>query len=187
MSLYLYISSAQNSAEMEYSVYSAYIDSGSTGESHSLGSKNELTVILNETRVFGQDVSPNWFTAMRATIFGLTEVNRTKEQTEPTTRRHYTAANLWPETLARRFSIQARYVLAQPAELADFYTREGQARFPGNYGYLTFSRVGFNDDFSEAVFYMEHVCGLCGGGRFVVMRRVSGRWIVANEAWTWIS
>jgi hypothetical protein len=60
-------------------------------------------------------------------------------------------------------------------------------RFPQNYGYLTFSRVAFNRDLTEAFFYTEHVCGLRGEGRFVFVKKVIGVWIVDRTASTWIS
>jgi hypothetical protein len=48
------------------------------------------------------------------------------------------------------------------------------ARFPSSYGALTFSRVAFNRDLTEAFFYTEHLCGLCGEGKFVYMRKTGG-------------
>jgi hypothetical protein len=50
------------------------------------------------------------------------------------------------------------------------------ARFPSSYGALTFSRIAFNRDLTEAFFYTEHLCGLCGEGKFVYMRKTDGKW-----------
>ena len=60
-------------------------------------------------------------------------------------------------------------------------------RFPGNYGALTFARVAFNRSLTEAFFYTEHLCGLCGEGKFVYMLKTGGKWVVANTASTWVS
>jgi hypothetical protein len=60
-------------------------------------------------------------------------------------------------------------------------------RFPDSYGVLTFSRVAFNHDLTEAFFYTEHLCGLCGEGKFVYMRKAAGKWTVAGSGGTWIS
>jgi len=40
---------------------------------------------------------------------------------------------------------------------------------------------------SEAFFYTEHLCGLCGEGKFLYMRKTGGKWVVADTASTWIS
>jgi hypothetical protein len=46
------------------------------------------------------------------------------------------------------------------------------ARFPSRYGALTFSRVAFNRDLTEAFFYTEHLWGLCGEGKI----RLHAKW-----------
>ncbi len=62
-----------------------------------------------------------------------------------------------------------------------------QTRFPNNLGYIAVSRVGFNLTKTEAIFYLDHFCGLCGGGRYVLMRKVNGVWKVVDEHFTWVS
>jgi hypothetical protein len=52
---------------------------------------------------------------------------------------------------------------------------------------LAFSRVAFNHDLTEAFFYTEHLCGLCGEGKFAYMRKTGGKWVVADTASTWVS
>jgi hypothetical protein len=42
-------------------------------------------------------------------------------------------------------------------------------RFPDSHEVLTFPRVAFNRDLTEAFFYTEHLCGFCGEGKFVFM------------------
>lgn len=54
-------------------------------------------------------------------------------------------------------------------------------------GYYVFSNVGFNLAGDQALFYVDHICGLCGGGRYVLMQKVDGTWKVVEEDWTWIS
>jgi hypothetical protein len=55
------------------------------------------------------------------------------------------------------------------------------------HGFLTFSSVAFNSDMTDALFYTEHLCGLCGGGEFVLMRKTGGNWMIANWYGTWVS
>jgi hypothetical protein len=49
------------------------------------------------------------------------------------------------------------------------------------------SDVGFNRNHTQAVFYIDHFCGLCGGGRYVRMAKIDGAWHIQGEHWTWIS
>jgi hypothetical protein len=67
-------------------------------------------------------------------------------------------------------------------ESADFHER-----FAHNMGYVALSGVGFSENRTEAVFYIDHFCGLCGGGRYVWMEKVGGSWKVRAEHYTWIS
>jgi hypothetical protein len=97
------------------------------------------------------------------------------------------AANLCDTTWQRRFQLLARYEVATDQEMKLYPSEAFFVRFPSSYGALTFSRVAFNRDLTEAFFYTEHLCGLCGEGKFVYMRKTGGKWAVAETASTWIS
>ena len=63
-----------------------------------------------------------------------------------------------------------------------------EARFPNNFGYFVVSHVGLNLNKTEALLYVEHFCsGLCGGGGYVLMRKVDGVWHVVEWHETWVS
>jgi hypothetical protein len=62
-----------------------------------------------------------------------------------------------------------------------------QTRFPNNLGYVAVSHVGLNLAKSEAIFYVDHFCGLCGGGGYILMRKVNGVWRVVDQHSTWVS
>jgi hypothetical protein len=62
-----------------------------------------------------------------------------------------------------------------------------QTRFPNNFGYIAVSHIGLNLSKGEAIFYIDHFCGLCGGGGYVVMRKVNGQWRIADQHSTWVS
>jgi hypothetical protein len=73
---------------------------------------------------------------------------------------------------------------------SDFGTKVGdfEARFPNNLGYFVVSRVGLNLNKTEALLYVERFCGgLCGGGEYVLMRKVNGVWHVVDIHGTWVS
>lgn len=73
---------------------------------------------------------------------------------------------------------------------SDVGTKSGdfEARFPNNFGFFVFSHVGLNLNKTEALLYAEHFCGgLCGGGSYVLMRKVNGVWHIVDRYDTWVS
>jgi hypothetical protein len=60
--------------------------------------------------------------------------------------------------------------------------------FPGASGIISFSHVGFDSTFHEAVVSSSFVCGgLCGVGQTYVLKKTWGRWQVANKWVVWVS
>lgn len=81
----------------------------------------------------------------------------------------------------------ARAVFVDPSDLGAS-AGEFEARFPDNFGYFVVSHVGLNLNKTEALLYVDHFCGgLCGGGEYVLMRRVNGVWHVVDSHVTWVS
>jgi hypothetical protein len=81
----------------------------------------------------------------------------------------------------------ARAVFIDPS---DFGTKVGdfEARFPNNIGRFVVSHVGMNLNKTEALLYVDRLCpGLCGGGAYVLMHKVSGVWHVVGQRMTWVS
>ncbi|HZV88810.1 MAG TPA: hypothetical protein VFF95_14770 [Candidatus Binatus sp.] len=81
----------------------------------------------------------------------------------------------------------AQAVFVNPS---DFGTKVGdfEARFPNNIGHFVVSHVGLNLNKTEALLYVDHFCpGLCGGGAYVLMHKVSGMWHVVDLRSTWVS
>jgi len=86
------------------------------------------------------------------------------------------------------------YDLVDSAQLESIFKRGGgdwpafYKRFPGSPGIMSFSRVGFSEDGTQALFYLSNHCGgLCGGGMYVVMEKRDGSWAIAKEIEMWIS
>ena len=62
------------------------------------------------------------------------------------------------------------------------------AKYPRNLGYVDLSRIGYSFDGNEAKLEFDHVCGLCGGGSTVVLRRqADGSWKIIEARTTWVS
>jgi hypothetical protein len=66
-------------------------------------------------------------------------------------------------------------------ELERWQTTDFQRRFPKNFGYIAVSQAGFNFSKTEAILYIDHFCGLCGGGSYILMHKVNGLWRVVDE------
>ena len=174
----------------QYATYSAYIATGLTGESHDLGSRNGLVVILARTTVSDLFVNKSHTSQYKFLVGTLPHARRNLVLSSGWPILNLLLANAKAEDLQRRFAFSARYELVSESETASYWKGGAgsfQERFPRSYGYLTFSRIGFNRDLTEALFYTEHVCGLCGEGKYVYMRKLNGKWIVRGESSTWIS
>jgi hypothetical protein len=171
----------------QYVVYSAYIEPNLTGDSHDLGSRSGLIVIHGNTIVSDQFVNKSRFNQYRFLLGTAGHAKATIPQLRGSVLFEFFIANLRDERLERRFQLSAKYELATEREMNLYPLEQFIRRFPHSYGYLTFSRVAFNRDLTEAFFYTEHVCGLCGEGKYVFMRKVNGNWVVERTASTWIS
>ena len=93
------------------------------------------------------------------------------------------AKNNEAHAFTRRFDIKRRYVLVSEKEIEDIFKEGGgwweefYRRYPESRGFATFSRVGFNDDKTQALVYQAYSCGgLCGGGGYVLLVKVNGVW-----------
>ena len=171
----------------QYQVLSDYISPGLTGDSHDLGSRSGLVVILGRTTVTDMLVSKNRLDGYRVLLATVSHARHKLPVISQWAILNLLVANLRPQELREDFTIPAKYVLATEADTALYGTPAFEQKFPRNYGYLTFTRVGFNRELTEAVFYTEHVCGLCGEGKYVYMRKLNGKWVVQAEAWAWVS
>jgi hypothetical protein len=86
------------------------------------------------------------------------------------------------------------YQLVTSAELEPIFCKhcgfwpEYYKRFPGATGIVTWSRVGFNSDGTQALFFENYRCsGLCGTGRYVVMEKKNGIWVITTDIVAWVS
>ncbi len=166
---------------------SAYIEANLTGESQELGSGNGLVVIDGRTTFSEQSINLSRFRQFIALVARTGHAHATIRQLRRSLVFEFWAANLREETLERKFQLPARYEVVTAQEMKLYPSDAFFAKFPSSYGVLTFSRVAFNHDLTEAFFYTERLCGLCGEGKFVYMRNKGGRWAVAETAATWIS
>jgi hypothetical protein len=162
----------------EYAVYSAYLSDGLLSDAHDWGSSGLVQVVVKNTT----SVSEN----LRIKALYVFDNRAEFDQLERSTRASYLVRNIFSTRLLEKFRLP-RFATLALASGSDYFSPEFQKEFPHNQGLIVLSGVGFNRTRTQAVFYMDHFCGLCGGGRYVLMAKVEGAWHVQYEHSTWIS
>jgi len=110
-------------------------------------------------------------------------------QSSRTTRATFLLNSLFSTDISTdlRLPSGARAVFVSPSDLGS-KPSDFEVKFPNNLGYFVVSRIGLNANRTEALLYFDHFCaGLCGGGAYVLMRKVDGAWYVADQRGTWVS
>jgi len=171
-------SERSRNSEEEYAVYSAYLSEGILNDFHDWSVGPSIQVVIEDTKKVGANLRWWWFYPFDGRV--------AFDQLGTTTHASFVVSNLFQTRMKPNIRLprRAKPVLAAASEIisGDF-----QKRFPNNLGYIVLSAVGFNRDQTQAVFYIDHFCGLCGGGRYVLMEKVNGSWQVRDEHYTWIS
>jgi len=162
----------------EYAVYSAYLSDGLLSDAHDWGASGPVQVVVKSTT----SVSEN----LRIKALYVFDSRVDFDQLERSTRASYLVRNIFSTRLLAQFRLPRFATLAFTSR-SDYSSPEFQKEFPRNRGVIVLSGVGFNRARTQAVFYIDHFCGLCGGGRYVIMAKVDGTWFVQDEHSTWSS
>ena len=82
------------------------------------------------------------------------------------------------------------FVVLSNSDLDHMTRSDFRQRFP-DYQHLesiSISQPGFNFNKTEAILYFERSCpGLCGGGAYILLRKVDGVWRIVDQHNTWMS
>jgi hypothetical protein len=74
-------------------------------------------------------------------------------------------------------SIHSRHYSPRPGEIDNGYDREFLRRYPGAWGWLDLSIVGFNKPHTEALLEVREFCGIgCHSIEIAFFRKTSGKW-----------
>lgn len=168
----------ERNADEEYLVYSAYLSDGLLNDAHDWSVGGPVLVVVKDTTTTWKDLR---FRALN-TLDGRIHFDGLRAST----RASYLVRNLFPTRILPKFVLPTRAKLAITAQ-SDYGSPEFQKKFPRNLGLIALSGVGFNPSRTQAMFYINHFCGLCGGGRYVLMEKIDGAWRVRDEHYTWIS
>ena len=166
----------------QYQVYSAYLTHEFAHDAHDWGEGQGISIIIFQQT---QTADPFWHR------FAVPEPWSFIKQTQRSTRISFRLAGLFSTRLEPKFALpkSVEYHLLAREELDRLTSLPGEfeKQFPNNLGSIGLSAVGFNSNRTEALFYINHYCGLCGGGRYVLMKKVKGNWEIAAERYTWWS
>jgi hypothetical protein len=138
-----------------------------------------------------QQAYRHWLLALLWPAVGL--ANQTPRSPLPTLQAgaycRYLLGNLLPHAIDKRLTLSGPYHLADASTIAAYGQRgPGWERlFPRSVGYFVLSTVGFTADQNQALLQIDHFCGLCGHGGYVLLRKVNGGWVIEAEAGTWVS
>lgn len=168
----------ERNANEEYAVYSAYLSEGLLNDAHDWSVGGPVQVVIRDTTISGGNLRLR-------TLYGLA-ARVHFDQLHTSTRASYLLRNLFQTRILPTFVLPSRATLVLTSQ-SDYGSPEFQKNFPHNLGLVALSGVGFNPTRTQAVFYLDHFCGLCGGRRYVLMEKVDGSWRVRDEHYTWIS
>lgn len=103
-------------------------------------------------------------------------------------------SNRW---LERRLDVKTDYALVDFREIKKLFndfemsndlSKEFKEKYPGAFGFIRLSRVGFNARMNEAAVFVSWTCGhLCGEGEFVLLAKKEAGWTIVNRAMLFVS
>jgi len=94
------------------------------------------------------------------------------------------------------YSDDNQLIVISPEELSHIFDsrdandnwKEFYRRYDHAVGYIRFSRIGFNDDKTQAMFEAGHYYdSVGGGGSIIYLVKQKGNWIIKDRVMTWIS
>ena len=151
-------------------VLSAYLSHEILHDAHDWGSGCEITVVLQR-----EVQQPATWRFRRLILF---DHQAHLAEASSATRASFIVNNALPSTI----HVALRLPPTVKARDGEF-----QRRFLHNLEYIAVSQAGFNAAKTEALFYIDHFCGLCGGGGYVLMRKAKGSCVVVDQHGTWAS
>jgi hypothetical protein len=160
---------------------SAYLSDAILHDVHDWGAGQHILVVAQ--------LEPQRLGTWKSTLFYPADRRHGFVSSSPLTRWSFAVSNILPRHLHWSLSLPSgvEFASAVQDDLARTSFKDFQAKFPNNLGYVAVSRAGLNLQRTEIIFYIDHFCGLCGGGRYVLMRKINGGWKTIDEHYTWIS
>jgi hypothetical protein len=169
----------------EYAVYSALLNE--INQSPKNGKEVKLLVVNDRTEGPGERCLPEKITEWEKEIKA--------DELKPL-RTDLLTKNDKPYSLSKQFKLSRQYVLLNVEVFSEIFKGRGYeegwdefyGKYPNSSGYITFSRVGFNNDATKAIIYRETGCGsLCGYGGYILLNKENGEWKLVTGYSCWRS
>jgi hypothetical protein len=181
--------------ETEYQVLSVYITRTFTANSgrERVVSQVSKIVIANKTQSDTDDVHDLYDNKPTAWKEITAYLLKKCPALEAVTLDSFREVNTHPANFHPLFRLPVKCELIDESEFDRIFEKGGwwkdyYKKYPDSQGFLTLSRVGFNPDGDQALFYATNGCGgKCGTGSYVVMQRIGSNWRILKEIIFWIS
>jgi hypothetical protein len=178
---------ARRTASEQHEVWSAYLnhESGSDGATPGEPRRPIVIVVQGHTQ-------PAYRPLLLALVWPAYVVAKERPYSQlpsldKITFVRYLLGALRPHPVRQTLKLRRSHRLATAAQIESYGTKRWDTLFPDNCGYFVLSSVGFNRGRTQALLYVEHICGLSGHGGYFVMDKVKGRWTVTAESSRWVS
>lgn len=167
-----YVSNQELNENEEYAVYSEIL----SGERY-----NSDIIVINDFTSQGLIADAE---NLNSKIPGLTQ----------DTINDYQAKKVESRKLENSFTVSGKVVFLSEEEETQLFRNglDGWNKFYKKYpeanGIITFSRVGFNKERTQALVYVGIGCGgLCGDGSFMFLEKINGKWSIRGNKNLWVS
>jgi hypothetical protein len=165
--------------EEEFAVWAAWLKAAAIGE------QTTQVVITDRTEV--RD-SPS---------AGYETLVKDLDSLRAKTAENFRLNNEKPVKLTNGFNLKVKVNLISRDEMSAIFQRRNEKydgweffrqRYPTADAIITFSRVGFNGDKTQALMYVGYQCDwLCGEGSYVLLAKEKGDWKIKKKVMIWIS
>jgi hypothetical protein len=165
-------SNPTSTIDEEYAVYSAIL----ANEQY-----NNEVIVINDYTSHGLIANAK---NLNQEVYSLTE----------DTINDYQVKNEKNQKLENNFTVQGKVVFISEKEESQLF-RKGQdgwamfyKKFPKAKRIISFSRVGFNQERTQALVSISMGCGwLCGEGSFMLLQKENEKWVVQQNIGLWVS
>lgn len=177
----------------EYNLFSAYVTELQGGKNKGRDGKQVAKLIaVNMTLSGDDDLLPDENGHPVPWDKTAESLRKKAPALQQTTIDSFRAANFQQAFIHHSFRFPIDYELVDSAQLNSMFKKNGGGwnAYYKQYGsgMVTWSRVGFNADGTQALFYESYRCGgLCGTGRYMVMEKTSGGWVIGANIVVWVS
>lgn len=186
------VDSATPLTEVDYTIYSAYLNDSSFYKNVAL---SELITIADSTTINPDDIHPktpwSWVIAnLGDHCLYLKDTVRCRKAQDPVWPQLFEKVKQSSHTKKQRL-MPAKFKVRYPLQLLSEYRKQPSDRKLDEssiYYMFSLSKIAYNTDKTKALFFGSFICGgLCGRGELIMLEKVGQTWAVIDTFRFWIS